>query len=92
VTADISNPTTEEIYYAAERYLENLPETLQAQVAALLAEVRAGHQRDNDLLALISSNETARRWMRIALHGPGTLKGYAPLACTIGDIPAGSLW
>lgn len=92
---DKSQPTPEEIYYAAEKYLPYLADELREPIAALLAEARAGHKRDTAILSLISEDAAARKWMRAALFGEQlTLRGgYQPLAGSgPTSVPASSLW
>lgn len=94
MSADKSQPTAQEIYYAAEKCLPRLPEELQAQIDVLLVEARAGRKRDNAIIALISDDRDARQWMRQALFGDQfeTLRGYQPLAGGGPVVPANSLW
>jgi len=90
-----SQPTPEEVYYAAEKYLACLPEEIRAQLSQLLKDARSGQKRDNAILALLAEDETARRWMRAALFGEedGILKGgYEPLPGAPASIPANSRW
>jgi len=90
-----SQPTPQEIYYAAELYLPYLSETLQAQINTLLSEVQAGKKRDNAILSLISDDKAARQWMRQALFGEQfeTMKsGFDPLASGGPVVPANSQW
>lgn len=91
---DLSQPTPEEIYYAAEQYLPYLPVELQASVAGLLEEARAGHKRDSAILSVMSEDADARRWLRAALFGDmekSVLGEYGPLAGGP-DVPANSRW
>jgi len=90
-----SQPTPQEIYYAAEQYLPYLSETLRAQIKTLLSEVQAGKKRDNAILSLISDDKAARQWMRQALFGEQfeTMKsGYKPLARGGPVVQANSQW
>lgn len=95
MSEDTSQPTAEEIYYAVEQYLPNLPEALQAPARSLLARASAGEKMDNALLALISEDAQARTWLRQALFGGETARlmgDYAPLPGSPLSVPANSLW
>ena len=91
------NPTPEEIYYAAEKYLSLLSEPLASQIKALiLDQSQTGQKVDNDILTLISEDENARKWMREALFGGESGQiiraDYSPLPGGLLSVSANSIW
>ncbi len=90
-----SDPTPEEIYYAAEQYLPLLSDELQTQSHALLEQARSGKKVDNAIVSLISDDEGARKWMRKALFGGNVAEvmgSYDPMIGNAISVPANSMW
>lgn len=95
MSADSSHPIAEEVYYAAEQYMQNLSESLQEQIQILLEQAHTGKKVDNAILSLISDDNSARIWMRAALFGEDAAKimrSYEPLSGSTVSVPANSVW
>lgn len=85
--------TSDEVYYAAEKYLPCLPEEMQGELKKLLEKARCGGKCDNAILQLMAQNEAARTWMAAALTGPDQGgKDYTPIQGEIGSIEVKSHW
>ena len=87
--------TSEELIYAAEKLLPALSSALQESLAPLLARARKGERVDIMIVDLLSDDEAASRWMRLALFGgqDETLyRGLEPLAGDLGAVQASSVW
>jgi len=90
-----SQPTPEEIYYAAEQYLVVLSNDLQIQLRELLEQSRSGKKVDNAILLLISDDTDARKWMREALFGDDITnvnRVYEPMLGNSISISSKSVW
>lgn len=89
---DNSQPDSHEIYYAAEKYLPYLSDSLQTQIKTLLTEVRDGQKRDTNILSLLGVDSEARKWMRQALFGEPNIRSYSQLTGVGPLVPANSQW
>ena len=88
--------TTEELIYAAEKLQPALSPALQESLAPLLARARKGERVDIMIVDLLSEDETASRWMRLALFSGQEEMLYRGLedkpAGDISSIQASSIW
>jgi hypothetical protein len=87
--------TSEELIYAAEMLLPALSPAMQESLSPLLARARKHERVDILIVDLLSDDEAASRWMRLALFsGQDELlyKGFERSAGNLGPIPANSIW
>ncbi len=93
-TADRTQPTPREIYYAVRRLLPLLPAEERQAIIELLKRGQKGEAVETTLLRRLKPFSRIRKWLSQALYTPpeAGARTHTMLPGTIGEIPARSLW
>lgn len=92
---DLTIPTDEEVYYAAEKYLPYLPYISQDRIKTLLQKARNGTTTVNEIISIFSEDEQSRLWMRQVLFFKGyevTKGGFEKVAGNPTSVSVSKTW